>query len=55
MKHALKKRCYLLERKLDEYDRPSYAAEETGTEALIPVKTPPAAAQTTQLTMNKSF
>ena len=55
MKYALKKRRYLLERKLVEYDRPSYGAEENGTEALISVKTPAAAAQTRQQTMNKSF
>ena len=55
MKYALKKRCYLLERRLDEYDRPSYVAEENGAEALIPVKTPPAAVQTTWRSMNKSF
>ena len=54
-KYALKKRRYLLERKLDEYDRQSYVADKNGEEVLIPVKTPPAAAQTTERTMNKSF
>ena len=52
MKYALKKRRYVLERKLDEYDKPSYVAEENGTEALMPMKTPPAAAQTSQRSMN---
>ena len=45
MKYALEKRRYLLDRKLDEYDRPSYV--ENGTEALIPVRKTPIAAQTT--------
>ena len=53
MKYALKKRRYLLER--NKYDRLSYVAEENGAEALIPVKTPPAAAQTTQWCMDKFF
>ena len=52
MKYALKKRRYVLGRKLDEYDKPSYVAEENGTEALMPMKTPPAAAQTSQRSTN---
>ena len=54
VKYAFEKKRYFLERKLDEYDRPSYVAEENGADTLIPVKTPPAAVQTIQRTMNMS-
>ena len=50
----LLKRRYLLKRKLKIYERP-YVAKEAGTETLIPVKTPHAAAQTIQWSVNKSF